>query len=62
MPHEGDTDGARRERLLGPGSSVFSFTRFFAEAAADIAADRGRPGGAGLGLLLVDGGPHTLWW
>ena len=41
---------------------MFSFTRFFASGTSEIAVDRDRRGGIGLGLLLVDGGPHTLWW
>ena len=42
-------------RLLGPGSSVYSFTVAFQTAARDIAAHPASH-------ITLDGGPHTLWW
>jgi hypothetical protein len=51
----------RGEKLLGSQSSVFSFTRYFRELAAELEQE-GHLDSVAQSLLTVDGGPHTLWW
>lgn len=46
---------APTSRLLGPGSSIYSFTKSFQTAVRDIAAHPATH-------ITLDGGPHTLWW
>ena len=64
LPHEGEEDESEadyhgRERLLGKGSTIYSFTRSFHPLAKELAshADLTRKQ-----LITIDGGPHTLWW
>lgn len=52
-----DTDrGMHQEYLLGPGSSIYSFTRHFGELASDLKREERSD------LISIDGGPHTIWW
>ena len=47
----------RGERLLGPRSSIYSFTVSFREIAIQLTR---HPQEAP--FITIDGGPHTLWW
>lgn len=49
-----DTD-SNIHQLLGPGSSIYSFTKSFHNAVKGIMAHPSTH-------VTVDGGPHTLWW
>ena len=54
-----------REKLLGPASSVFSFTRSFTTLSDRLDAALSGQAPARLSavdLVTVDGGPHTFWW
>lgn len=52
---------ARGERLLGSASSVYTFTRFYRDLAAQL-EEEGHLEAVAQSLITVDGGPHTLWW
>eukprot|EP01038_Epipyxis_sp_PR26KG_P008159 gene8159-11043_t len=62
--HEGDENNeenvgfGRHEMLLGPESSIFSFTRAFRLAAEVISEKRHSFGDS---IITIDGGPHTFW-
>lgn len=46
-----------RELRLGPGSSIYSFTKSF-----ETLSTRLNTGNDNSRLITIDGGPHTLWW
>lgn len=65
IPHEGEESsedpepGRRRgEKLLGKGSSIYTFTRSFNPLARELTKHPDRKAS----LVTIDGGPHTLWW
>jgi len=45
-----------REMRIGPGSSVYSFTRSFETLASQLRTNTNDR------LITLDGGPHTFWW
>ena len=47
--------GVSPNQLLGPGSSIYSFTKSFQNAVKDIDLHPATH-------ITLDGGPHTFWW
>ena len=64
MQHEGEDELPQEfmqqlpphEKLIGKGTSIFSFTSAFHQLANQLANGREKD------LVTIDGGPHTLWW
>lgn len=50
----------RGERLLGPRSSIYSFTVSFREIAIQLTRQQLQEDA--VPFITIDGGPHTLWW
>ena len=51
----GEASSSSSHQLLGPGSSIYSFTKSFHNAVNSIVAHPSTH-------ITIDGGPHTLWW
>lgn len=56
MEHEEIGESSRGKKLLGAGSSVYSFTSSFGRLARTLEHTESTQ------LITIDGGPHTLWW
>eukprot|EP01039_Chlorochromonas_danica_P003690 gene3690-4037_t len=64
MSHEEEEDGSTSlqsatKRLLGPSSSIYSFTMAFRRLAHILTHSEAEKAQK---LITIDGGPHTLWW
>ena len=68
MSHEGDEnldgtmEGRRAEQLLGPKSSIYTFTASFSELTSELSSKRKRAEENRHTLITVDDGPQTFWW
>ena len=55
LPDTHADQSAKQNKMLGPESSIYSFTNAFDIATREISAHPDR-------IVTIDGGPHTLWW
>lgn len=63
--HGGPSRHPPGEKLLGPASSIYTFTRNFVRVAdyIEAALSGTAPSGKSIGdVISIDGGPHTFWW